>query len=162
MNSATTDQIVAIDTMILVWGIRRHGDEQQVKRAEWLFQEFEDNGTQVLVPSVVLAEYLVPIDPQSHSDVVAPLASRFIIAPFDVHCAAVAARLFVEGKKERTMEAEHSRNLLKSDSLIIATAVVHGARTLYSDDADCRKLADRFPRFKVERLPTIAPNLWSQ
>ncbi len=57
----------------------RHGDEQQVKRAEWLFQEFEDNATHVLVPSVVLAEYLVPVDPQSHSDVVAPLANRLII-----------------------------------------------------------------------------------
>lgn len=160
MNTAK-DHIVAVDTMILVWGIRRDGSEEQVKQAGWLFKELDDNDTQVLVPSIALAEYLTPCDPATHSDVIAPLAKRFIIAPFDVKCAALAARLFLEGKQDRQMGVENARNLLKSDSLIVATAAVHGARTFYSEDADCRTLAER-ARLKAEALPTIAPDLFSQ
>ena len=161
MTSANIGQIVAVDTMILVWGIRKVGDENQIKQAAWLFRGLDDIDAQVIVPSVALAEYLVPFDSQKHADVVAPLARRFIIAPFDVKCAALAARLFVEGKQDREMSVENARNLLKSDSLIIATAAVHGARIFYSDDEQCRKLAER-AHLSAEALPTIAPDLFSQ
>lgn len=154
------DHIVAVDSMILVWGIRKVGDADKIKHAGWLFDIFEENGTQIIVPSVSLAEYLIAFDPSTHNDVIAPLAKRCILAPFDAHCAALAARLFVQGKEDREMDCENARNLLKSDCLIIATAVVHGARTFYSDDARCRNLAKRVHRLKVEGLPTIAPDLF--
>lgn len=161
MTSSSLGQIVAVDTMILVWGIRKAGDEDQIKHAAWLFQELDDTNAQVIVPSVALAEYLVPFDPKKHADVVAPLAKRFIIAPFDVKCAALAARLFVEGKEDREMSVENARNLLKADSLIIATAAVNGARLFYSEDEQCRKLAER-ANLTAKALPTIAPDLFSQ
>ena len=157
-----SDHIVAIDSMILVWGVRREGKPGQIKRAGWLFHTLDEDHAQIIVPSVSLAEYLVPVNPSSHNDVIAPLAKRFILAPFDAHCAALAARLFVEGKEDRDMDCKNARNLLKSDSLIIATAVVHGAKTFYSDDAKCRNLAKRVNRLIVEELPTMAPNLYMQ
>lgn len=160
--TSSSGHIVAIDTMILIWGIRRQGKAKQIKRADWLFGSFEENGTQVIVPTVSLAEYLIPSDPMKHNDIVAPLAKRFILAPFDARCAPLAARLFAHGKEERKMGVENARNLLRSDSLIIATAAVHGATTFYSDDALCRNLAKRVPRLLVEGLPTIAPDLFSQ
>lgn len=161
MTSANIGQIVAVDTMILIWGVRKDGDANQRKHAAWLFKGLEDANAQIIVPSVALAEYLVLVDPQKHADAVAPLAKRFIIAPFDVKCAALAARLFVEGKQDREMSVQSARNLLKADSLIIATAAVHGARTFYSDDGRCRKLAER-ANLSAEALPTIAPDLFSQ
>jgi hypothetical protein len=45
--------------------------------------------------------------------------------------------------------------------LIIATAVVHGARTLYTGDGDCRKLAAKVPRLEVKDLPDIPPDLFA-
>ena len=153
--------LVAIDTMILVWGLRRAGQEEQIKRADWLIDSFDENNVQVIVPSVCLAEYLIPCDPATHNDTIAELAKRFILAPFDARGAALAARLFVEGKKDRKMATKNARNLLKSDSLIIATAAVHGARTFYSDDTQCRSLASRVPGLTTEGLPTVAPDLWS-
>ena len=159
--TSTTDHVVAIDSMILIWGIRGKGKADQIKRAGWLFNSFDENRTQVIVPSVCLAEYLTPYDTDTYNDVIAPLAKRFILAPFDVRCAALAARLFVQGKGERKLNTKNARNMLKSDCLIIATAASHGARTFYSDDAQCRKLAAH-ARLNVEGLPEIAPNLFEQ
>ncbi|MBN4058970.1 type II toxin-antitoxin system VapC family toxin [bacterium AH-315-J04] len=153
--------IVAVDTNILVWGIRLEGDEDKVKRAKWLFQDFDDSNAQVVIPSIALAEYLVPYDSHVHSDVVGPLAKRFIIAPFDVKCASLGARLFKEGLKRRKIGTPYDRKIIKSDALVVATAYVHGARTFYSDDARCRKLAAQ-TNMTVKSLPTIAPDLFSQ
>lgn len=121
----------------------------------------DENNTQILMPSTALAEYLVPFEPGMHADVVAPLAKRFIIAPFDAKCAALAAKLFAKGKEGRKMNVENARNLLKSDLLIVATSAVHGARIFYSDDGDCRNLAER-AGLTAKALPTIAPDLFSQ
>lgn len=159
--TASASHIVAIDTMILIWCIRRDGNEEQIKRANWLIDSLDETKAQIIFPSVCVAEYLNPFDSSNHSDVIAELAKRFILAPFDVRCAALAARLFSQGKGERDMDAKNTRNLLKSDSLIIATAAVHGARMFYSDDAQCRKLAERAKTLKVDGLPTVAPDLWS-
>lgn len=153
--------IVAIDTMIMIWGVRKKGEKDKITRATWLFDELSDKRAQVILPSVSLAEYLAASDPSKYSDIVAPLSTRFFIAPFDVQCAGLAAKLFRKGKEEREMDVEDSRNMLKADSLIVATAAVHGASMLYSHDAQCRQLASHAGRLRAADLPEIGPDLWS-
>ena len=115
----------------------------------------------MILPSVALAEYLTPIDLVHHKEVIAALTKRFIVPPFDVRCASLAASLFAQGKDLRLRGKGDVRKTLRADSLIIATAVVHGARTLYTGDGDCRKLAAKVPRLEVKDLPDIPPDLFA-
>lgn len=160
MTTRSGRPLVAVDTMALVWGVRKEGAPEDQERAEWLFEELDEQEAQVLIASVVLTEYITPVSPDNHQDVIAALNQRFIIAPFDVRCASLAASLFSQGKKSRMMSVKHARSTLRSDCLIIATAHAHGARIFYSDDAKCRKLAARAPGMTVRQLPSIPPNLF--
>src|SRR5207247_2316967 len=133
--------LYAIDSMVLVWAVRRQGTAEQIKRARWLFEQFEQENAQVIVPSVAVAEYLSPADPKDHAGIVAAITARFVVPPFDVRCAALAAALFNTGQTGRPKGEVNARKALRADSLIIATASTHGARVFYSGDSRCRKLA---------------------
>lgn len=160
MSNDPNATMVAIDSQILVWGIRKEGDEEQNKRAKWLFQEFEQEGSQIILPSVALSEYLTKVQENDQKDVVASLTTRFIVAPFDVRCAALAATLFSRGASSRPKNKKGARTILRADTMIIATAVVHGARVFYSGDKKCRKLAATNPQWDVKDVPKIPPHLF--
>ena len=66
--------LVALDSMTLVWGIRKQGDSEQLRKARNLFAALEDAHSQVIIPAVALAEYLTPIEVQNHGAVVASLS----------------------------------------------------------------------------------------
>jgi len=152
--------LVAIDTNILVWAIRKEGPPEKLKRAAWLIHELDDVDAQIIVPTIVVTEYLRPYAHQYHAEQVAVLESRFNIMPFDVKCASWAARLFDRGQPMREKEVEGRRNLLNADSMIIATAYVNGAERIYSDNEDFRDLAGTIQNWSVMELPNIAPDLF--
>ena len=134
--------IVAVDSMTLVWGLRDVGTDQQCRDAKFLFSQFSARKTQVVISAVSVSEYLTAIDHQQHEAVIAVLAKRFLIQPFTPDCAALAAVLFCRGQKMRTKGVEGGRAILRADTLIIATAKIHGAGCIYSNDGDCRDLAN--------------------
>lgn len=153
-------RMVAIDTNTLVWGIRRKGPDEKVKRARWLFHYLEEEENQVIVPSVVVSEYLTYSDAETHVDIINELNESFIIAPFDVRCASLAATLFREGLDERPRKQPGGRSILRADAMIIATAKIHGAIVLYTDDKACRTMAKKV--MVANELPDIAPDLFQQ
>ncbi|MBK8913561.1 MAG: PIN domain-containing protein [Phycisphaerales bacterium] len=151
--SESRPTIVAIDSMTLVWGIRSEGSAVQQQRAQCLFAELDRSQSQIILPAVALSEYLTPVAESQRSEVVAAISSRFQIRPFDTKCAAVAARLFCDGKSGRPAGQPNSRKTLRADCLIIATAYCHGARIFYSADKKCRNLAETIETWKVCDLP---------
>jgi predicted nucleic acid-binding protein len=152
--------VVAIDSQVLVWGIRTEGTPEQLQRAKWLFQQLEGELAQILVPSVAISEYLVRVKPEDHAGTLASLSERFIIAPFDARCASRAAQLFLEGKDDREMGVNDARKTLRADCMIIATAIAFGATRFYSGDEGCRKLAGKWKRWIVEDMPSQGPTLF--
>jgi len=151
--------IVAIDTHTLVWAVRQQGSALELDRAKWLFEQLQTENAQVLIPSVVLAEYLVPADRKQHPGIIEAINRRFLIKPFDVECASLAAELFKIGKPQRPSGVPMGREVLKADTLIIATAKVHRAKVFYTDDANCRKLAQS--EIDARPLPINSPHLFS-
>src|SRR5437867_8866585 len=147
--------------MILVWGVRREGTPEQLKRARWLFEQFEQENAQIIVPAVAVAEYLGPANPVDHPAIVAAISSRFVVAPFDVRCASLAAALFDRRKSGRPKDVANSRKSVRADSLIIATAYMHGAPVIYTGDARCKKLALTVP-MDARDVPDIAPTLFEK
>lgn len=123
------DPIVAIDSNTLMWGIRRQGPPEQLDRARWLFESFDREKTRVILSAVALSEYLTVYDPAQHASIVTALNERFVIMPFDVRCASLAATLFMDGKPLRDLSIPGARAALRADTLIIATASINGATT---------------------------------
>lgn len=144
--------------MTLQWAVRKIGPSDKIKHATILFAELERDDAQIILPSIVVAEFIIPVPASARPDVVASLRERFLIEPFDTKDAIMAARLWDYGKVNRAMGAPGARLAMRADTLIIATAVGHGATEFYTDDEDCFTMANKV--MTAKRLPTIAPHLF--
>lgn len=62
---------VCLDNHILIWGVRGYatpGQEDRVERARDLFVELDESDAQVIVPAVVVAEFLAGVPRARHQD----------------------------------------------------------------------------------------------
>ena len=144
----------ALDTNILVWGSREGSDPKTKdleRRARILFELLERDKARVIVPSIVLAEFLVGVAPEEHTKVMEQFRQTFYCPPFDVAASVIAADLW---RKHATYDPKdkQQRKILKADVLIIATAKVAGAQCFYTHDDKCRKLASEV--MEARDLPT--------
>jgi predicted nucleic acid-binding protein len=147
---------------VLVWCVRQTGTQDQQQRADWLLQELETANAQIMISTVVVSEFLAAVDPTKHTSVIAAIAKDYVIKPFDVHCASIAASLFISGKSQRPAKTAFGRECLRSDAMIIATAKAHKAKLFYTNDDDCLKLARTVFLDAARNLPTNSPHLFSQ
>lgn len=156
--------LVAIDTNVLIWGIRQQGSEEKIKRAGWLIRELEeDDDVQIIVPTIALAEYLRPYPMyEQRTEIIAEFEKRFLLVPFDVRCASFAATFFKKGLEQRPKGNDGSRNQLNADSMIIATAAAAGTEKIFSGDEAFRKLAEHHNRWHVCDLPVQPPDLFGE
>lgn len=126
---------VALDTNILIWGIKskhsKRGNPRQrnliemQRRSAILLDILDENKERIIVPTITVAELLLGVDPSEHARFVAELQERFFCPPFDIRACAVAADLWLQHKglpKSERIE----RSVLSSDVKIIATARVGG------------------------------------
>lgn len=150
--------IVALDTMTMIWGIQRAGNKSQNNLAEMqcrahiLLETLQDDKATIIVPSVVVAELLVGVDPSKHAAFIASLQGNFFCPPFDIRATEVAARLFQQKNKLLLTGGPQQRHVLKSDIMIIATAIAAGATRFYSNDSKCRNLA-QLANLNADDLP---------
>lgn len=145
--------------MILAWSLREDGSEDQRSRTKWLFDQFEEEECQIIVPTVVLAEFLVPLSEQRRTEMLGAMSGSFLLAPFDVRCAAIAASLIPSALDGRKKGEAHSRHSVKVDAMLVATAKVWNAGRVYSNDAKCRELAQRLGLVSQD-LPKQPSNLF--
>jgi predicted nucleic acid-binding protein len=154
-----TSTIAACDSQVLMWSFpwamsedkKQKRAPQDVpdlrKRAAWLMESLLENGVDLCIPTVVIAELLAGVERHKHSRILAEFETHFFCPPFDVRASALAARLWqyergLQGsdtglpKEQRT-----ERTILKADILIVATAQAAGASLFYSHEAKCRRLA---------------------
>lgn len=152
--------IVAIDSMILAWSLRDDGNQEQRSKTQWLFEQLEEEEAQIVVPTVVAAEFLVPLPEARRAEMLAAMSERFLLAPFDVRCAAIAASLIPSALDGRVRGTAHSRHSVKVDAMMVATAKVWNASRIYSNDSGCRELAKRL-ELAAHDLPDQPNNLFA-
>ena len=157
---------VCLDNHILIWGVRGYatpGQEDRVERARDLFVELDESDAQVIVPSVVVAEFLAGVPRARHQDLLDVLNRRFQIPPFDTRTAALAAEIWREAATRNPHLKEQVQELfpgtekakIKADMMILATALVRKADVLYTHDGPLRKVAEE--RIEVRDLPPQRP-----
>ena len=157
---------VCLDNHILIWGVRgvsTPGQEQQIEQARQLFEDLDQSDALVMIPSVVVAEFLAGVPKPQHGNLLDVLNRRFQIPPFDTRTAALAAELWREAAernphlKDQVKEAfpGTEKAKIKADIMIIATALARNADILYTHDGPLAKVAEG--RIDVRQLPPLRP-----
>lgn len=130
---------VTIDTMMMIWGIKgvsTPGQEDMIERAQRLLQSLADDKIHLVLTSHAVAEYLGAFPPDKRDAQYVALQEYFPIVPFDLRATEVAADLLYNKDLIKSIQQEFqvSRQVVKADMAIIATAVAAGVQTLYSHD----------------------------
>lgn len=151
-------KLVCFDNHILVWGIKEQatlGQEEMIPRAKELIRHLDEAHIHILIPSVVIAEFLLPIPPEKHALVINRFNRSFIVASFDTAAASWFSRIWQSKKEQATIDAlsknGKTRTELRADSLIVATAASQKADCIYSHDEGLKAFAKDY--IDVEEVP---------
>jgi predicted nucleic acid-binding protein len=154
-------EVVCLDTNILIWAIKEQatpGQEAMIARAKRFLRKLDQDGAQVIIPSLIIAELLMPVPVEHHAAFTNLIERSFIVAPFDVKAAIHFVRIWQQKRKHESIrelvEAGKTKGELKADAMIVAIAVSQGASCLYTHDGPMRKVADGFIR--VSDIPDVA------
>lgn len=157
---------VCLDNHILIWGIRgisTAGQETMISRTQVLFEDLDALDADIMVPAVVVSEFLAGVPKPQHAGLLEVLNRRFQLPPFDVRTAAVAAELWRDAAERNPHLRDVVREAfpgtekakIKADMMILATALVRKADILYTHDGPLRTLADGL--IEVRDLPAPRP-----
>ena len=173
--AAKPSVIAACDSQILMWAFpwamrpdkkkRKTGQDvpEMRLRARILLKKIASEDTELCIPSVVVSELLLGVEPQHHAKVITEFNDRFFCPPFDMKACVLAARLWqfkrgLPGHSPGLPEKERTeRRILKSDILIVASAKVAGATIFYSHEERCRRPANE-AGMEAKDLPTSSGN----
>lgn len=152
--------VVCIDTHILIWGIQKRSKPSQadmIERTINFLNWLENEQQTVIVPPPVLSEFLMKIPQRDHDRITREIQSRFIVPPFDAITAAMHARIWQTNSNNGLHSENDDRERIKTDSLIVAVAVVSKAKILYSEDTGLQKLAKGF--IETRGIPIVPRQL---
>jgi len=103
---------------------------------------------------------LVPVPKAQKGALIAALTEKFVCPPFDLAAAAIAADLWSQ-YKELPQDMQYSRQVMRADTMIVASARAGGATDFYSHDQKCQALA-KLLLMTAHDLPTGAGDLEAQ
>lgn len=154
-------KLVCLDNHILIWGIRESatsGQERMVHRAKAFIDDCFSNGTQLVIPSVVMGEMLTDIPAREHQLVINLMVKGFFLAPYDIKAAAVFAKVWKENKDSGLTQSIRNelmatRQELKADAMIVATAISLNCEAIYSYDEKLARFAGN--RIPVRKMPEL-------
>jgi predicted nucleic acid-binding protein len=147
--------VACIDTHILIWGIQgvaTSGQTEMISRATALLAQFDKDGTRVVIPSIVLGEFLLGLPVDEHPRYQELINRRFIVVPYDLRASLQFSKLWHRKSDAKVIETIKqggaTRTELRADTMIVATALAAGATCIYGHDTRVSKLADGFIPFQ--------------
>ena len=151
--------LICFDNHVLIWGIKeqaKEGQENKIVLAKRFIDKLSDDDY-VLIPSIVMAEFLIPIPPELHATVINLFKKNYIIAPFDALAASKFSLIWQTNKPTETAKQlindYATRAELRADSMIVATAVAQKADCIYSNDKWIKTFAKGF--IEVKKIPFV-------
>jgi predicted nucleic acid-binding protein len=153
--------LVCFDSHVLIWGISEYatdGQEDMIDRTKRFLKWLDNRKTQILIPSVIIAEFLMSVPPEHHTSITNLLERSFVVAPFDTQAASMYSRIWQEKKGQgivkQLQKGGKTREAIKVDCMLVAIAVVRKASIIYSHDRiGVAKIAEGY--IDVEEIPDI-------
>lgn len=152
---------VCFDTHIILWAMQDEAQpehEEFAQRAKYLLRRCYETDVKVVIPAVVLAEFLAGLKPEQYSAVTQAMQKRFIITPFDLKAAMHYAQLW-QLKQAWREDMLHKKQVtgteLRTDCMIVSTAVANGASCIYTHDERLRQFAHNI--IETRGMPKLPP-----
>lgn len=151
--------ICCIDANIFIWGIKKQcaaGQEINIEKAAYLFELMDKKNDKIMIPAVVLAEILAPEPLEKHPIIMDAISKNIMLVDFDKRCASQYAFLFtnkIEELKKTAKDNNIDNQKMKLDHLIIASAIVGGAKCIYSEDKGIKTFGQK--HIEVRKLPDL-------
>lgn len=150
--------IVTLDTNVLIWGVKQaatDGQENKIREAQALLVKLAADQHTIALTTMAVAEYLAAFAMRDRLRQRKIIIERFPILPFDQNAMDVAADLLYD--KTRLKDAQGAggtRQCVKADLAIVATAIAHNVSTIYSEDTGMAAIAQgKIPVFDLSRVP---------
>ncbi len=140
--------IVCLDSMICVWAIKKQANDNQkhhLDNAEYLLELIDENKWKVIIPTVVIAEILMVEPEEKYQEYLETINKSFIVAEFDVRAATKYSQILnknLPDLKKIAKEEGVSRDKMKVDHLILACALVNGAKVIYTHDEKLSRFSE--------------------
>lgn len=148
------NEIVCIDTQILVWGVLKKpplGEEHLVQLSSDFLRWIEEQKCRVILPTVIVAELLVTVPPEDQTEAMKRFRSDWRVVEFDLPAAQQFAVMrqsqLIKNRLTHLLDPNNpgaTREALKADVMIIATAIAQRAQIIYSNDRHLRSLAEGY------------------
>lgn len=151
--------MICFDTGPIIWGVQgkaRPGQEDMVARTKRYLRYLRKQKEPIMVPTPVIAEYLIPFGPQEQEKQVRAFEEGFFVPSFDIRAALVAAQLEHNAKLITAIRRDSNidRNMLRVDAQIVAIAIVNMAeKIITADPQHLKKLAQG--KIAVTEVPDI-------
>lgn len=170
---------MTLDTQVLIWGVQEISSPSQgdmVPRAKLFIDHLSTlKNVRVILPSIVVGEYLAGVRPEEHDTVIQQFRRRFEIVPYDVAAAACAAQLWRKHKAESISNAGREvlpivpcdRTALIADIQILGTAMTRQVTWIFSEDPHIQRLSEVSGRIAALPIPDVSGgqeslDLWAE
>lgn len=153
---------VTFDTMTLIWGVKQvatPGQEHMIEKARRMHRWVQEQRFKVVLTAPAVAEYLGSFEAKERAAQRKFLVETFPIFPFNMNAADVAAEILAaKGVVEAARKdgGDCSRQIVKADLAIVATAIAHGVGWLFSEDRKVKTIAAG--KIIVKKLEEIVPS----
>lgn len=149
-------RMVMLDTMICIWAFKGEatpGQEDKIPQARALIAWLEEEGVEVGISAVTLAELMVALSDEQRLSFSQSIQNAVCVYAFDVQAAIEAARLFKARLANNGETHSSGRQVVKADCQIAGTALSSGAVALYTEDAQLQRIAS--PYLPAQAMPAL-------
>ena len=133
MEKMMTDELLCIDTNVMLWGILKQGQTEQenrmVKKASVFFEKGFKEGKSFAISIITLSEILVNIPPEERNPFLEIISQNFIILPYSFDAAEKAADIFREQYSSMKSKYIGKRGILRPDMHILASILAFNNST---------------------------------
>ena len=150
--------VIVIDTDVLIALLQALGGNvtrEQHERALWLFEQLSESDD-LVITAPTLAEFMVGIPESDEKTALEEILERLQVYTLDTASAIEAGRLMRNRVEcDGSLSDNGHRQCVKTDALILGTAMVNKASKVISFDSRLAALADK--GLAVEEPPTSGP-----
>src|SRR5262249_16442664 len=128
----------------------------RVTNTAFLLRKLDDESKRIMLPTLVVAEYLQGTPVAYQLSEFAVLAQQFAVLSYDAACARMTGQVW--NRENWGIIEDGNRQWLKVDVGIVATAIIHGAECIYTGDrAAFERIAGGRIQIRDIPLPDLFP-----
>ncbi|WP_353571955.1 PIN domain-containing protein [Candidatus Albibeggiatoa sp. nov. BB20] len=153
-------KVVCLDTHILIWGVEqtaRNTQQDMIERTIQFIDSLPAQKIKPIIPSVVLSEFLMPIPYEKKGLYLDSINQKLKVVPYDTIAAIEFVNIWQSKQDEKIIkklrEQGISKNHLKIDCMIVATAITRRASCIYSHDKGLKNFA--VGHIDVKEIPEL-------